>query len=102
LFIIPTTSIYYGDKIKILINMDGSKKQYIYPLLSAIVGIILGITKIYWIIGILTLSIIQIVIVFYEYKIRKNIDKKMLLNVVIENVGLIILFWSISSTVISQ
>ncbi|MCD6563608.1 MAG: hypothetical protein J7K23_06825 [Thermoproteales archaeon] len=76
--------------------------QYIYPLLSAIVGIILGITKIYWIIGILTLSIIQIVIVFYEYKIRKNIDKKMLLNVVIENVGLIILFWSISSTVISQ
>jgi len=82
--------------------MDGSKKQYIYPLLSAIVGIILGITKIYWIIGILTLSIIQIVIVFYEYKIRKNIDKKMLLNVVIENVGLIILFWSISSTVISQ
>jgi len=82
--------------------MDGSKKQYIYPLLSAIVGIILGITKIYWIIGILTLSIIQIVIVFYEYKIRKNIDKKMLLNIVIENVGLIILFWSISSTVISQ
>ncbi len=82
--------------------MDNSKIQYLYLGLSVLVGIILGLIKINYILGIVFLSSIQLTISLYEYKVRNISDKKVLLNTVLENVGTTIIFWSILATLTSQ
>jgi len=78
-----------------------AKREYLYMLLAVAVGAIMGILRIYWIVGIIVIICFATVIGVYEYRTKWERDKSSIANMILETIGILIVSWSITSTLAS-